>query len=518
MNGGPIAVAFETAPVSPGELAFEAIEIRKSYPGVVALEDVSLKGYAGEVLAICGANGAGKSTFARLLAGQEAPTGGEIRISGQTRAVNSPSSAADAGILLMHQDPLIIDDFTIAENVWLKDLSSMRGVHPWDLLSKKKDKLTKSALNGVGLGGVSPNRLAATLGPGQRQMLALSRTHVNPHRILLLDETTASTTEEHFKDVEALIEAETRAGVAVIFVSHRMPEVFAVSDRIAVLRSGKLVAVVRTQDTTEDEVITLMIGDVARALEPPQSNWGASETPALSVESVSCGSARNVSFDVLPGEIVGMYGLIGSGRSSVARAIGGQQAFQGGTIKAFGQSVSVKTPRAALRSGIAYLTEDKRKEGFVTDFTNAQNLTLVTLDKEAKAGVINLRRERARVRKLIGKYQVKGGADVLTSTLSGGNQQKVCLAKWLDADPSIIVLDEPTKGIDVGARLNIYKIIHQLARERKALVVVTSEAEEALMLCHRVLIMRNGEIVGEFKPSQSTTDDLIRAALGGDIK
>jgi len=518
MNGAPSAVAFETGLDSPAELAFEAIDIRKSYPGVAALEGVSLKGYRGEVLAICGANGAGKSTFARLLAGQEPPTSSTIRIPGQTMAVNSPSSAADAGILLMHQEPLIIDDFTIAENVWLKDLSSMRGVHPWDLLSKKKDNLTKSALNDVGLGSVSPNELAAKLGPGQRQMLALSRTHVNPHRILLLDETTASTTEEHFKDVQALVGAEVRAGVAVIFVSHRMPEVFAISDRIAVLRNGKLIAVVETRDTTEEEVITLMIGDAARALEPPQSNSPMTETPALSVESLSSGSARNVSFDVQPGEIVGIYGLIGSGRSSVARSIGGQQASHGGTIRAFGQLISVKTPRAALRSGIAYLTEDKRKEGFVTDFTNAQNLTLVTIDKEAKAGVIDLRRERDRVRELIAKYQIKGGADTLTSTLSGGNQQKVCIAKWLEADPSIIVLDEPTKGVDVGARLNIYKIIHQLAHEQKALVVVTSEAEEALMLCHRVLIMRDGEIVGEFKPSESTTDDLIRAALGGDIK
>jgi ABC-type sugar transport system ATPase subunit len=502
---------------SQREIAFEAVNVRKAYPGVVAVNDVSLQGYAGEVLAICGANGAGKSTFARLLAGQELPTDGEIRIPGWPRAVDSPSSAAEAGILLMHQEPLIIDDFSIAENVWLKDLSAVAGVHPWGLISSKKDKLTRNALSEVGLGAVSPSRLASTLGPGQRQMLALSRTKVNPHRILLLDETTASTTEEHFKDVQQLVQAETASGVAVVFVSHRMPEVFAMSDRIAVLRNGRLVDVVRTADTTEDEVMTLMIGDAVKALEPPHSTSTVQETPALKVDSLSSGSAKNISFSVQPGEIVGIYGLIGSGRSSVARSIGGQQDFEYGRIEAHGKSVTSKSPRSALRHGIVYLTEDRRKEGFVTDFTNAQNLTLVTLDKSARAGIVDLRAERTRVRELIAKYQVKGGGDVLTSTLSGGNQQKVCIAKWLEADPGIIVLDEPTKGIDVGARMNIYSIIHDLAKQKKAVVVVTSEAEEALMLCHRVLIMRDGHITAEFRPAESTTDDLIRAALGGDI-
>lgn len=499
-----------------GAVAFTARGVSKSYPGVRALDEVSLEGYAGEVLAICGANGAGKSTFARLLAGQETPSTGEILVTGHDRAITSPAEAERAGVLLMHQEPLVIDDFTVGENVWLYGLRSGKDIRPWRRSRRSDDERTRAALRHVGLGHISPRTQARDLGPGQRQMLALSRAGVTPHKVMILDETTASTTEEHFRDVEEMVQAEKDTGTSVIFVSHRLPEVFALADRIAVLRNGKLVDVLRTADTDAEEITTLMIGEALRATErPAPPALQPSRPPVLAARGITAGAAKNISFDVHPGEVVGLYGLVGSGRSSVARAISGQQRPHSGTLELGGRPVRFRSPGAALRHKVAYMTEDRRREGFVASFTNAENLSLVALPKLGRAGVIDAAREKAMVDELIDRYQVKGGPQTLTRTLSGGNQQKICIAKWLVTDPELVVLDEPTKGIDVGARANIYEIVQAAAAQGIGVVVVTSEAEEALQLCHRVLVLRDGELVAELDPEHSSTEDLIRAALGG---
>ena len=498
-------------------VAFSARGVAKSYPGVRALAGLDLDGYAGEVLAICGANGAGKSTFARLLAGQEAPSAGEIRIAGHPEPLRDPAGAERAGVLLMHQEPLVIDDFTVGENVWLYRLRAGRDIRAWSSAGRggrhSSDERTRRALREVGLGHVPPDQLAAGLAPGQRQMLALSRAGVTPHRVLILDETTASTSEEHFERVREMVRAEQAAGTSVVFVSHRMPEVFALSDRIAVLRGGRLVATLDTARTTPDEVTTLMIGDAVRALRRPPARRAAGQVPALAVRGLAAGSATDVSFEVAAGEVVGLYGLVGSGRSSVARAVSGQAQPRAGVVEVNGEAVRMPSPRAALRRGVAYLTEDRRKEGFVEDFSNAENLNLVTLPRLARAGVLRRAAERIQADALISRFQIKGGPGTPTRTLSGGNQQKVCLAKWLAAEPDVLVLDEPTKGVDVGARLNIYEIVHGLSQRGKAVLVVTSEAEEALLLCHRVLVLRDGHLVAELDPAHASTEDLIRAAL-----
>jgi len=495
-------------------VAFSVDGVSKTYPGVRALQGVTLEGYAGEVLAICGANGAGKSTLSKILAGQEPATQGEVRITGFDRPLRSPADAEEAGVLLMHQEPIIVDDFTVGENLWLRDLSSAGGTKPWGLMPRSRREATENALHAVGLRGLRIDRPAADLGPGLRQMLALSRTQVTDHRVLLLDETTASTTEDHFQDVLELVQRERAAGVAVIFVSHRMDEVFAMSDRIAVLRNGTLIDVVRTADTTPDEVMTLMIGKAVRALEPP-APLATDAAPLLEVRGLASGSARDIHIDVRRGEIVGLYGLVGSGRSSIARSISGNQSRDTGTVTLDGKAIDAASPRDGIRAGIAYLTEDRRREGFVGDFTNGENMTLAAQDKYARAGVIRRDAERKRVGELITRFQVKGGPDTYTRTLSGGNQQKVIIAKWLETAPELVILDEPTKGIDVGARLNIYEIVRELAAQGKGVLVVTSEAEEALTLCNRVLALKEGRIVGEFTSADASTDDLIRASLGG---
>jgi ABC-type sugar transport system ATPase subunit len=498
----------------PGEVAFKAVGVKKHYPGVKALDGVDLEGYAGSVLGVCGANGAGKSTFAKLLAGVESLTDGEITITGFPHPVRNAAEAEQAGVLMMHQEPLIIDDFTVGENVWLYKLREGKDIRPWAQKTDTNSAETRKVLQGVGLGHLSTRQLARDLGPGQRQMLSLSRAAVTHHKIMILDETTASTSEEHFNDILDLVDREKKAGTSIIFVSHRLNEVFAMCDRIAVLRNGKLIKVLNAADSNPDEVTALMIGQALKALERPAPvKAEPGQVPVLSVRDLYGGTANGVSFDVKPGEILGLYGLVGSGRSSVARTVTGQRPAVSGSIKLHGEEVSLPNPTTAVSKGIAYLTEDRRLEGFVKDFDNGENMSLVVLPKMAKAGVIDAKQEKTRIRELISEYQVKGGTKTYTSTLSGGNQQKVVVAKWMETDPEFVVLDEPTKGIDVGARANIYEIIHSVAARGKGVLVVSSEAEELLSLCHRILVMRNGQIVEEFDPEHADTDDLIRTAL-----
>lgn len=500
--------------IPKGTPALTLAKVSKAYPGVQALDGVDLVAYPGEVLAICGANGAGKSTLAKLIAGQERPSDGEVRISGVEHDIRTPSEAADSGVLFMHQEPLVIEDFTVSENVWLSGISAQKGNRALRMTAMQTADRTLRALAAVGMRGLPLSTRAGDLAPGSRQMLALSRTQVQDHDILILDETTASTTEEHFKVVQELVRRERDAGVCVIFVSHRMDEVFAMSDRIAVLRGGKLVDIVRTADTARDDVVTLMIGEALESMEAPLPGDCAPE-PVLTATGVVAGGARGVTMTAGAGEVVGIYGLVGSGRSSFARAITGNMLVDEGRLTLRGKPVRFRSNRDAMARGIVYLSEDRKREGFVKDFSNGFNMTLSTLGEYATGGVINVRKERKRVLELTAEYQVKGGPNVLTRTLSGGNQQKVCIARGLEAGPSVVVLDEPTKGIDVRARLNIYNIIRALAEQGKTVIVVSSEAEELLSICHRIVVMRDGEIVSERPPRQSTTDDLIRDALEG---
>lgn len=363
------------AQLQVGELAFTALGVKKHYPGVRALDGVDLEGYAGEVLAICGANGAGKSTFAKLLAGVDTPTDGEIRVTGYPHPVRNAAEAEQAGVLMMHQEPLIIDDFTVGENVWLYKLRQGRDIRPWAAKVDTNNAETRKVLQTMGLGQLRTSQPAGSLGPGQRQMLSLTRALVTTHKIMILDETTASTSEEHFNDILDLVRREKAAGTCIIFVSHRLNEVFAMADRIVVLRNGKLVDVVKAADSSPDHITTLMIGQALKALARPAPAQTDGKAPVISVRDLHGGTAKGVSFDVAPGEILGLYGLVGSGRSSVARSITGQKRAASGTIEVHGEQVQLNSPGAALQKRIAYLTEDRRLEGFVKDFDNGQNMS-----------------------------------------------------------------------------------------------------------------------------------------------
>jgi ribose transport system ATP-binding protein len=500
------------APVAPA--VFEADAVSKSYPGVRALEDVSISGHPGEVLAICGANGAGKSTLSKLLAGLIAPTSGEIRLLGIPMRHTLPREGVEAGVLMMYQEPLIIPHLNVTENLWLFDLN-----RPWASLRAHRDRnQTSELLTRVGLGGVDLDQPAANLTPGNRHMLALARAFIVPHKLLILDETTASTNDEHFRILIDIVRQRKAAGACVIFVSHKLNEVLEIADRIAVLRDGRLVEVVSASQRSEEDISAMMIGERLSALQPKAEPVSGQAAPLLDLQNFRCGRVQGFDVTIRPGEVVGLYGLVGSGRSTVGRALGGHYRFAADRLRVAGKDVSIRSPREAIALGLCYLTEDRHKEGFVPHFTNKGNLSLVTLDGLAKRRVIDNRKEADLGSRLMQQFEIKGALGGLTSNLSGGNQQKVCVGKWVPSSAKVLIIDEPTKGVDVGAKRQIYSIIESFTQEGKGVLLISSEAEELMHLSDRVLVMVEYEVAAELRAGHYDKTQLILTALGDAVR
>lgn len=493
---------------------FDAISVGKSFPGIRALQAVSLAGYPGEVIAICGANGAGKSTFSRLLAGLMSPSEGKIRLGGALLKHHAPRDGLNAGVLMMHQEPLIIEDLNVEENLWLFDLN-----RPWSAVTLRHDRAeSRALLDRVGLQNVDLAQPAGDLTPGSRHMLALARVFIVPHRLLILDETTASTNEEHFEIVVDIVRQRRAAGTCVIFVSHKLNEVQVVADRIAVLRDGRLIDVVPAHGHTEEDISAMMIGERLSALAPKAAPAAVADAPMLKVERFCSGRLKGIDLAIRSGEIVGIYGLVGSGRSTLGRGLGGHFGFTANQLEVGGRTVKIGSPRDAIAVGLCYITEDRHREGFIPHFSNQSNMSLVTLTHLARGGIIN-RIEEARLgTRLIQSFEVKGRLNDLTSNLSGGNQQKICVAKWAAASAKVIIIDEPTKGVDVGAKRQIYAIIEQFAREGKAVLLISSEAEEVMHLADRTLVMVEYEVAAELIAGDYDKTRLISIALGGEVR
>ncbi|MBE2276278.1 MAG: sugar ABC transporter ATP-binding protein [Rhodobacteraceae bacterium] len=502
------------AATSGAKPIFQVKDVGKTYGSVTALQDVSLAGYSGEVLAICGANGAGKSTLSKLLAGLMRPSTGSIYLDGELLKHSSPKDGIDAGVLMMYQEPLIVDHLSVEENLWLFDLN-----RNWASLKLRRDPAeTRKLLDRVGLAGIDIDRPAGELTPGNRHMLALARVFVVPHKLLILDETTASTNEEHFRIVVDIVRHQKAEGTCVIFVSHKLNEVLELADRIAVLRDGRLIDVVPAENRSEEDISAMMIGERLSALAPKPAPAQLDAPPVLEVRNFRSGRVQGVDLTVRPGEIVGLYGLVGSGRSTIGRALGGHFAFATDMLSVDGKDVTIHSPREAIASGVCYLTEDRHKEGFIPDFSNQSNMSLVILDTLARGRVINRAKEARLGEGLIERFQIKGTLDGMTINLSGGNQQKVCVAKWAASSAKVLIIDEPTKGVDVGAKRQIYEIIEEFARQGKGVLLISSEAEELMHLSDRAIVMAEYEIAAEFSAGTYDKKDLISVALGDAVR
>ncbi len=484
--------------------------LSKSYVGVHALRNLTFEITAGEVHAVCGENGAGKSTLIRLLTGVVSPDEGEIYVRGERLTTGNVQVSEDAGIAVMHQESSIFPDLNAVDNIFVgRELTWCNGL----LLSRSRMKQrTKELLDRL---GASPN-LESPVGElplAQQQMVALARALSRECRLLIMDEPTASLSARETKTLLNIVRQLRADGVSILYVSHRLEEVFEIADRITVLRDGKFVATNRVSELDIASVIQLMVGRKFDEVLRTESQ-GRREV-VLQVERLTRrGAFHDVSFSVHSGEIVGLAGLVGAGRSEIARAIFGIDRFDSGTVRLNGQLLNQHSVRESMAAGIALVSEDRQHEGLVLPMTVAENLSLATLQSLSRWGFVNRRKEAALVGELMNSLSIKAAAPyVAAETLSGGNQQKIVLGKWLAHKPKVLILDEPTRGVDVGAKAQVHKIVRALAASGLATLVISSEMQELLALCDRLLVVREGHIVGDLPCASTTQEEVLLLAL-----
>ncbi|HEX2971874.1 MAG TPA: sugar ABC transporter ATP-binding protein [Tepidisphaeraceae bacterium] len=485
--------------------------IVKRFAGITALDGVSLSIAAGEVHALMGENGAGKSTLGKVLAGIHRAEAGRILIAGQEVHFRSPADARAAGIGMVHQELAFCPDLSIAENLCMGHYPRRLGMVDRRAMADEARRLLQQI--GVEL---DVTRLMRSLSTGQEQLIQIAAAVGTGARILIFDEPTSSLCEAESQSLFELIESLRTRGVTMIYVSHRMPEVFRLCDRISVLRDGKYVGTLQRDEADQDRIVHLMIGrtiDLAMKSDPPQPQ---SEQPALRVQSLrSPGKFQDISFAIRPGEIVGFAGLVGSGRSEIAQAIFGLDKNATGSVDVAGVPLKLGSTREALRRGIGLVPEDRKRQGLVLMMGCRKNFSLAMLDRLKRLGMLDHARERREAAAFFDKLRVKTATlDTPVETLSGGNQQKVVLAKWLGRGGKILIVDEPTRGVDVGTKAAIHQIITDLARQGVAVMLISSEMPEVLRLSTRILIMREGRLAGELPAATATQDKLLRLMAG----
>lgn len=490
-----------------GTLALQGI--RKSFGGIQALKGVDLELKSGEIHALVGENGAGKSTLIKIAGGVFPPDDGTILLDGSPVRFADPRDAQRHGIVVIHQNPLLCQHLSVAENILLGHLPTQWGVVDWRKAFQRTSELL--AQLGVSLPLGEPVRNLST---AQQQLVALARALSLQARWLILDEPTASLSRSEVERLFEILRQLKSQGVGILFVSHRLEEVLELSDRTTVLRDGEKVATIPTADTTRERLIELMVGKVAAKTEHERAVVKAEKRePIFQLRNFSVdGFAENLNLTIFKGEIVGLFGLVGSGRSELAQAIVGLRRVKGGQILWKGKQVRFRSPQEALRFGIAYLPEDRLKQGLLQVRSIRENIGLPNLSRFSRLGVVNERAEREIAQKQTDALRVRmATVEQPVRELSGGNQQKVVLAKWLLADPELLILDEPTHGIDVATKAEIHRLIAEWKRQGKTILLISSELEELQGLCDRIVVMRRGEIVGEFEPTAPQAQILAAA-------
>jgi rhamnose transport system ATP-binding protein len=488
--------------------------LSKSYGGVHALRDVSLEIWPGEVHALCGENGAGKSTLIKILSGAVHPDRGEMCFAGRPLTVGSVTASEQAGIAVMYQESTAFPDLHAIDNLFV-GREPTYGLGGLLLDRPRMRREARRVIERLGE-SIDLQRPVGELPLAQRQMVAMARALLGECRLLVMDEPTASLSARETRVLLRLIRQLSDEGVSVLYVSHRLEEVFQVSDRVTVLRDGELVDTTPTSELSSDGLIQRMIGReidslsgrrTARVIEP-------SAPVMLEVERLArAGVFADVSFSVRSGEILGLAGLVGAGRSEVAQAIFGIDRYDAGMVRVGGERLPAGSVAAAVAAGVALVPEDRQHEGLVLPMSVGTNLTLAILKRLRRMGLISATRERQVIDSQLARLQIKtAGAKVPAATLSGGNQQKLVLAKWLASNPRVLILDEPTRGIDVGAKSQVHALIRQLAVDGIATLLISSELAELLSLSDRILVMRQGRLVGQL-PSSADQAEVLQLAL-----
>jgi rhamnose transport system ATP-binding protein len=485
--------------------------IVKSYGGVRALRGVSFDVRAGEVHAIVGENGAGKSTLIKTIAGAVLPDAGTIHIGGHLIANNSPALARKMGIAVVYQQPSLFSDLTVAENIAIRmELpSSWRRVNWPDRRRKAIDLLADVGAN------ISPDWFVRDLSMPQQQLLEIASAIGSEVRVLILDEPTASLGDQETENLIKVIHRLRARGVGLIYISHRLEELPRIADRVTVLRDGAHVDTLDMAGIDRAKLIRLMVGRDLDAVYPKvQIKPGRA---VLETRQLCCRSTgiRNVNIEVRAGEIVGVAGLVGAGRTELARIVFGITPADSGEIVLDDKPVRIGGPPAAIRNGIAYVPEDRRRHGVVQDLPVAENISLAVLPGISRSGLIKFDRERQLAERFVKLLGIKtAGVSSLANTLSGGNQQKVAVARWLATKPSLIILDEPTQGVDVGAKSEIYRLISELAQQGLAILMISSDLPEVFGMSDRIVVMHDGTVVGAMPRAEATPEHVLELALG----
>ena len=488
-------------------LAFHAIA--KSFGSVAVLHDVSFELAAGRAVGLLGENGAGKSTLMKILAGYEVPSGGELRLDGETVRFDGPRAAEALGIAMIHQEFALAEALTVAQNIFLGH-ELKRG---WWLDDRAMRASSVQLLAQVGL-SCSPDRPVHTLSLAQKQRVEIAKALQRRARVLVMDEPTATLTRSESEQLFGLINQLKADGVTVVYISHKLEEIERLTDEVVVMRDGRFVTRALTASLSRAQMASLMVGRELSALFAPKSARPHIE-PLLKVRGLSVpGWANDVSFEVAPGEILGFAGLVGAGRTELFEGLIGLRPGATGHVEIGGRPVHIANPREAAELGLTYLSEDRKGKGLHLDFGLRQNLTLMTLSRYARPW-LKPADEAAALMKAVSDFGIRvGSLNVRAGSLSGGNQQKLALAKVLHPAPHIVVLDEPTRGVDVGAKRELYGLIQRLAASGLAVIVVSSELMELIGLCHRIAVIRAGRLQTILDAAEATEDLLIAHATG----
>ena len=484
--------------------------IRKTFPGVVALDGVDLDLLPGEVHVLLGENGAGKSTLMKIISGAVARDAGEIEISGTRVDISGPRHAQRLGIGIIYQEFNLIPHLTAGENIFLGREPSLA---PGVIDQRKLIREAQRQLDDLGV-AIDARSTVSRLSVAEQQMVEVAKALSLEARVLIMDEPTSALTAQEINELFAAIRRLKARGVAIVYISHRMEELFAIGDRVPVLRDGRHVGTRRIGETTMAELVQMMVGRELKDHFPKQRAKIGNEV--LRVERLQRrGVLHDISFSLRQGEVVGLAGLMGSGRTELARALFGADAIDGGRVFVRGEETRITSPRVAIDLGLGLLTEDREQQGLVLVLSVRENVCLPCVGRWSRAGVVQSGREAAAADRRITELRIKTPSALQrVINLSGGNQQKVVLAKWLCTDADILIFDEPTRGIDVGSKVEIYQLMNQLAARGAAILMISSELPEILGMSDRILVMHAGRISGEFPAAEATQEKLLAAALG----
>lgn len=487
----------------------ELKNIIKEYPGVKALNHMNLTVNKGEVHALMGENGAGKSTLIKVISGAIRPNGGSIIYEGKQYDYMTPALSKKLGIGVVYQEFNLVPELSVAENIFLGNRLTDKPVINRSLMNKKAKELMESF--GIDIDVTVPVR---TLTVAYQQLVEITKTISGNVKVLIMDEPSAPLTNREITALFAIIRKLKSQGIAIIYISHRMEEIFEISDRITVMRDGEYVDTCMTSETSNANLIKMMVG---RNLDEqyPSVDKTIGDT-ILEVEDLSTDALlKNVSFSVKKGEILGIAGLVGAGRTETARAVFGADPISSGKIRINGKRVHIKNPKDAIKNGLALIPEDRKKHGVLLDMSIRDNISFIAVKEISSATVIRSSKDKNMARKYIERLQIKcPSMEQLTKNLSGGNQQKVVLAKSLASNSKIIIFDEPTRGIDVGAKKEIYELINQLASEGMAIIMISSEMPELLGMSDRIIVMHEGEVTGELKKEEANQVKILELASG----